>query len=149
MAYIPVSKSRGAVYQIVSGWANFPAAATWITWYGTFAAGGLVDFTHVAGVLTYTGLETKTFHFVSNTYNRASGTGAGAIDSGVSVNGAAPDAWNVRTGRWAGTSTTTGTNGIVTLSTGDTVTLKYLSPAVTDATTNIFFDMTGGFSISE
>jgi hypothetical protein len=143
-------KSRGTTYTTVIGNRGTPVTGNWYDWNGTFAGGDLQDFTEAGGVLTYTGSQTKVFKVSCQFYMRGGGTnGTGNKVMGISVNSATPAAYNQAPIRLSATASTGSIDGIVTMSTGDTVNPQILAVAGADGTTTAYWDLINKMTISE
>jgi len=145
--------SRGIAYVAANGYSNTRVAGNWYNWClnaGNPVAAELVDFTHSGGVLTYTGSEEKVFKVLASVYMRGSlGVGQGNHILGISVNGAAPDLKNQCGVRLTSTASTATVTGVVTLSTGDTVSLQSLANAGSAFGTYAYYDWRSNLIVTE
>ena len=141
--------SGGIAYQTAGGSVVNGTGGSWYDWAGTFAAGCLTDFTHSAGVLTYTGAETRVFKANFNGVFRATGTGTPAwISVGVSVNNATPATCTHRVMKGTSTATGASMSSLITLSQGDTVRMKSLAVATAEGSTTVYWDMICALTVS-
>lgn len=104
---------------------------------GTYTAGDLVDFTHSTGVLTYTGLETKTF-LVFSELTCASGASNPLLRFRLAKNGTSIAASEIS--RKMGTAADRGAMGLtwcIELAQGDTVELQYTDDASSTLTAHL------------
>lgn len=146
------NKARGTVYQTAGDFTYNGTPGNWYDWAGTFAAGGLQDFTHSGGVLTYTGTATRVFEVNWGGVFRGGGNGMPAwVRIGASVNDAGPDIENQRFLNCGGGKRDASGSFIVTLASGDNVRLKTEAPAgaTGPASTVVYWDMICTMTVSE